>query len=137
MLSTRRWLTIGLTIGGALSGAAFGIVLTRLGKIVTDAPSATLGNYAWNAAVFGLIGGAVSPVVSWATLRRVPLWRTVTEPLGYAVAGGSAAVILGAPLLLLVLPPLGLIVGFARLARRYQASPSLLASRESECQSGI
>ena len=65
MLSTRRWLKIGLTIGGALSGAAFGIVLTRLGKIVTDAPSATLGNYAWNAAVFGLIGGAVSPVVSF------------------------------------------------------------------------
>ena len=117
-----------MTIGGALGGAAFGIFLTRLGKIGADAPPGTLGNYAWNAAVFGVIAAIVSPLATWTTLRRVPLWRTVVEPLAYAVAGGSAAVVLGAPLLLFVLPPVGLALGFARLARRYP-DPQQLSSQ--------
>jgi len=128
-LKTRRWLKFGLTIAGALGGAAFGIVLTRLGKIVTGAPPATLANYAWNAAAFGVTAGVVSPVVAWAVLRRVPLWRTVVEPLAYAVAGGAAAVVIGVPVLLVVMPPVGLALGFARLARRYKEPRSLLSTR--------
>lgn len=126
--ATRRWLKVGLTVGGAVAGAAFGLVLTRLGRIAAGAPPATLGNYAWNAAVFGLIAAVVSPMVSWTALRRVPLWRTVVEPLAYAVAAGGAAVVLGAPVLTLVLPPVGLALGLARLARRYP-EPSSLPSR--------
>ncbi len=118
-LSTRRWLKVGLTVGGALAGAAFGLVLTRLGKIVAQAPPATVGNYIWNATVFGVLAGVISPIVSWSTLRRVPLWRTVVEPLAYAVAGGCAAVVLGVTALILVLPPAGLVLGFVRLQRRY------------------
>ncbi|HEY7236943.1 MAG TPA: hypothetical protein VH539_22475, partial [Gemmatimonadaceae bacterium] len=64
--ATRRWLKFGLTVGGAVAGALFGIVLTRLGKIVADAPPATLANYAWNATVFGVLAGVVSPIVSWS-----------------------------------------------------------------------
>jgi predicted transporter len=126
-LSTRRWLKLGLAVGGAVAGAAFGIVLTRLGKIVAGAPPATLANYAWNAAVFGVLAGIVSPVVSWSVLRRVPLWRTVIEPLTFAVAGGVAAVIFAAPVLLFVLPPAGLVLGFVRLQRRYP-DPHALSS---------
>jgi len=118
-LSTRRWLKVGLTVTGALTGAAFGIVLTRLGKIVAGAPSATLANYAWNAAIFGVAAGVISPLVSWSALRRVPLWRTVVEPLAYALAGGAVAVVLAAPVLLLALPPAGLVIGVLRLHRRY------------------
>jgi len=118
-LATRRWLKLALTVSGALAGAVFGIVLTRLGKIVAGAPPATLANYAWNAIAFGTLAGIVSPIVSWTALRRAPLWRTVAEPLAYAVAGGGVAVILGAPVLLLILPPAGLAIGFSRLARRH------------------
>jgi hypothetical protein len=64
----------------------------------------------------------VSPVITWSGLRRVPLWRTVAEPLAAAVAGGCGAVILGVPVLILVLPPIGLALGFANLRRRYPAS---------------
>lgn len=127
--STRRWLKVGLSVGGAVAGAAFGVALTRLGKIAAGAPPATLANYAWNAAVFGLVAGIVSPVVSWSVLRRVPLWRTVIEPLAFALAGGSAAVILGAPALLLVLPPAGLVLGFLRLQRRYPDPHALPSPR--------
>ena len=118
-LGTRRFLQLGLVVAGAVSGAVFGLVLTRLGKVVTDAPPATLANYLWNAAVFAALAAIVSPVVTWTELRRVPLWRTVVEPLAAAVAGGCGAVILGVPVLILVLPPLGLALGIANLRRRY------------------
>ena len=118
-LSTRRFLQIGLVVAGAVTGAVFGVVLTRLGKIATGAPPATLANYLWNAAVFAAIAAVVSPAVTWSELRRVPLWRTLVEPLAAAVAGGCAAVILGVPVLILVLPPLGLGLGIANLRRRY------------------
>ena len=106
--STRLWLKVALTVAGVLAGAAFGVALTKLGKIIAGAPPATLENYMWNAAVFGVMAGIVSPLVSWWALRRAPLWRTVVEPLGYAVAGGGMAVLIGVPALILVLPPLGL-----------------------------
>jgi hypothetical protein len=125
--ATRRRLRAGLIIAGALAGAVFGVILTRLGKIVAGAPPATLANYAWNAAVFGILAGVTSPIVSLSALRRVPLWRTIAEPLGYAVAGGAAAVVLGIPALLLVLPPAGLVLGFANLRRRYPDSVGRIA----------
>ena len=117
--STRRWLKVGLIVTGALAGALFGIVLTRLGKIVAGAPPADLRNYLWNAAVFGVMAAIVSPLVTWSVLRRAPLWRTLVEPLGYAIAGGAAAVVLGVPALILIGPPVGLVFGFTRLRQRY------------------
>lgn len=122
LFSTRRLLTLGLVAAGAVAGAVFGLVLTRLGKIVTGAPPATLANYVWNAVVFGVIAAVVSPLVTWSTLRRAPLWRTVAEPLVAAVAGGCVAVIVGVPVLILVLPPTGLALGFTNLRRRYPES---------------
>jgi hypothetical protein len=130
--ATRRWLTFGLVIGGAAAGAVLGLVLTRLGKIVAGAPPATLANYAWNAAVFGLLAAAISPIVSWNALRRVPLWRTVIEPLGYAVAGGVTAVLAGSGVLLLALPPIGLAFGLVRLSRRYPEATALPSTRPAD-----
>lgn len=117
--STRRWLKVGLVIAGAVAGAVFGLVLTRLGKLVAGAPPADLRNYLWNAALFGATAAVVSPLVTWSVLRRAPLWRTVVEPLGYAIAGGAAAVVLGIPVVILIGPPLGLVFGFSRLQQRY------------------
>jgi hypothetical protein len=65
-------------------------------------------------------------------LRRVPVWRTVVEPLGYAIAGGVAAVIAGSGLLLLALPPIGLGLGFLRLHRRYAEPSALLSPRPAD-----
>jgi hypothetical protein len=117
--ATRRWLKIGLTLAGALAGAVFGVMLTRLGKLVAGAEEATLANYLWNASVFGLLAAVVSPLVTWTALRRVPLWRTIAEPLIWAVAGGMVSVIVGILMLVLVLPPVGLVLGFLNLRRRH------------------
>ena len=126
---TRRWLKVGLVVGGALTGAVFGIVLTRLGKIVGGAPPADLRNYLWNAGVFALMAAVLSPLVTWSALRRAPLWRTLVEPLGYAIAGGAAAVVLGIPALILIGPPVGLIFGFTRLGQRYPEQRILPAAK--------
>jgi hypothetical protein len=62
---------------------------------------------------------ASSSLAPWSALRRVPLWRTIVEPLAIAVAAGAAAVVAGVPLLLLVFPLVGLTLGFLNLRRRY------------------
>lgn len=118
-IATRRNLKIGLTVAGVAAGAVFGVALTMAGKIVASAPPATLANYVWNAAVFGVMAGILSPIVTWSALRRAPLWRTVIEPLVLAVAGAATGVVVSSPILLFVLPPAGLVLGFLHLGRAY------------------
>jgi uncharacterized membrane protein HdeD (DUF308 family) len=120
--ATRRNLKVGLAVAGVVAGAVFGVALTVLGKIVAGAPPATLANYAWNAGFFGVMAGVISPLVTWSALRRAPLWRTVVEPLVLAVAGAATSVALASPVLLLVLPPIGLALGFAHVRRAYSRS---------------
>lgn len=118
-LATRRKLKAGLVVAGALAGFVFGLILTRLGKIVAGAPPATIGNYLWNAVFLAVMAGICSPILSWAFLQRAPLWRTILEPLIWMAAGGAAAVTLGVPVLILILPPIGLAVSIWNLRRRY------------------
>ena len=124
----RRRITLWLAVAGAAAGAVVGLALTVLGKIVAGAPPATLANYAWNAAVFGTIGALLVPTVTWAGLRRVPLWRAVLEPLAAAVAGAGIGVLLGSGLLFLVLVPVAATAAVARLAHAYR-DPALPAPR--------
>jgi hypothetical protein len=65
------------------------------------------------------MSAVVSPIVAWSTLRRVPVWRTIAEPLGLAVAGGVIGVVASVPALFLGLPPVGLVLGFMHLQRRF------------------
>ena len=113
--ATRRRLKLGLVIAGAVGGAIIGAALTVLGKIVGGAPPATLANYEWNMATFGVIGAVVSPVVTWSALRRVPLWRAVTEPLVAGVAGAVVGVLVGSGPAFLILTPVGIGAAVLRL----------------------
>ena len=113
---TRLWITLGLALGGAVAGAAFGIVLTPLGKIVAGAPPADFANYVWNATVFAVFGAFLAPFVTWSGLRRVPLWRTVAEPLAGAIAGAGIGVLLTSPVIFIAGFPLGAAAAAARLA---------------------
>lgn len=115
--ATRRRLKVGLVIAGAFSGAIAGAALTFLGKVAAGAPPATLANYVWNMAAFGLIAAASSPIVTWSALRRVPLWRTVLEPLVGGIAAGTVGVLIGSGSAFLLLTPLG--IGAAVLRLRY------------------
>ena len=124
--ATRRRLKASLAIAGGSAGFVFGVILTRFAKLVASAPPATLGEYMWNGAWFATLAAVVSPVISWSFLRRAPFWRTVVEPLAWAVAAGTAALIVGVPVLILMLPPVGLTLGFLNLRRRYPDRPPAL-----------
>lgn len=127
---TRRWITAGLVLAGAASGAVVGLALTVFGKTVGGAPPADLANYLWNAGVFAAMGAAIAPVVTWTALRRAPLWRVITEPLLASVAGATLGVLMGSATLFLVLTPLGSAAAVARLhlTHRPKSSAALAPS---------
>jgi hypothetical protein len=114
--ATRQRLKIGLTIAGAVGGAIFGAALTVFGKILGGAPPATIPNYLWNMAVFGIFGMLIGPTIVWMALRRVPLWRTILEPLAAGVAGAAIGVVIVSPVLFLALPPVAIVAATIRLA---------------------
>ncbi|MFI5228878.1 MAG: hypothetical protein ACHQWU_07400 [Gemmatimonadales bacterium] len=131
-IAVRRRLKFGLIAAGIAAGALFGVALTVLGKNDAGAPPATAANYAWNAALFGVIAGVVAPIVTWSELRRVPIWRTIVEPLGLAVAGAALGVLVGSGILVLALPPAGLVAAFVLLRRRYPQESDALVTRSLE-----
>lgn len=118
--ATRRWITAGLMSGGALGGAALGIALTPLGKIVAGAPPADAANFLRNAVAFAIFGACVGPVVTWSALRNAPLWRTVVEPLIGCLVGAGAGALIGSGAVFLGLIPVGGAVAAGRLAYTYR-----------------
>jgi len=114
---TRRWITFGLVLGGAVAGTVFGLVVTPLGKIAAGAPPADAANYLWNAGIFAAIGAALAPVVTWSALRNAPLWRTIAEPLVGSLIGAGVGLLLASGPALLVLTPLAGVAAAARLER--------------------
>ena len=118
--ATRQRLKIGLVISGLVSGAIAGVAITILGKIVAGAPPATLSNYLINIAWFAAFGAVIGPTVTWTALRRVPLWRTVLEPLLAGITGAVIGVALGSPVLFLALVPIGIGAAATRLGYAYR-----------------
>jgi len=102
---------------GALGGAVIGAVLTVFGKIVAGAPPPTRANYVWNMVAFGVIGAVASPLVIWSALRRVPLWRTIAEPLAGAIAGAAIGVLVHSGWAFIILTSVG--IGSAILRLNY------------------
>jgi hypothetical protein len=117
--SVRRRLKVGLTIACALAGGVFGLALTRLAKIATEAPPAPLSEYLWNAAWMAALAAIVGPLIVWSSLRRAPLWRTIVEPLVAAVGAACLGLLIAAPMVVMFLPVVALMASFANLSRRY------------------
>ena len=122
--ATRRRLKLGLVIAGIIGGAFVGATLTTLGKLVSGAPPATLSDYVINLCWFGLFGAIIGPIVTWSALRRVPLWRTMLEPVVAGVAGAAIGVAIGSPVLSLTLIPVGIIAAVTRLGFVYSEKRS-------------
>jgi hypothetical protein len=118
--ATRRRLRVGLVIAGAVSGGIVGTAITVSGKIVAGAPPATLSNYLINVTWFGIFGAIIGPIVTWSALRRVPLWRTVLEPLVAGICGAAIGVAVGSPVLFLALVPIAIGAAAARLGFVYR-----------------
>ncbi|MEP6834047.1 MAG: hypothetical protein ABJB74_11660 [Gemmatimonas sp.] len=112
---------------GAVCGAVASLPITALGKLIAGAPPASTSTYLWNMGVLAALAAIGSPFLTWSALRRVPLWRAVTEPGIGAVAGGAIALAIGAPLGFLVLMPVGVGIAAWRLHHVYR-EPKLIPS---------
>ena len=87
----RLKITSALASLGALGGAVSGVALTYLGNVISGySVTPGLGVYAWNAGIMAGLGAVFGPPLAWIMLRRVPLWRTLTEP---AIAGLLGSVV--------------------------------------------
>lgn len=110
--------TLGLSVAGAVVGAALGVLavaglLVALGGRGADGLLVIAGGFG---AVLGLV---LAPIAAWTLMRHVPLWRAITET-GLGTALGSAAGWVLAPVIGgAALWPLALgLVGFGAAALR-------------------
>lgn len=112
---------------GAVGGALASIPLTWLGKVITEAPDpATLANYVWNMRAFAIMGALFSPVLTWSSMRRVPLWRTIIEPAIGGLVGAVLGFFSGSVGLFLILSAGGIGLAAWRLNRSYRVASPLL-----------
>ena len=105
---------------GAASGALAGVVLTFLGNLISGSPiTPGVITYSWNVGVFAVTGAIFGPPLAWSMLRRVPLWRTLTEP---ALAGviGSVVAMVAAPGLFPVIVLAAIVASACRLNYVYR-----------------
>jgi hypothetical protein len=123
---------LGLVAGGAVFGALAGAVaLTLVMTLLGWGLSGMYGDLLLEAARMGAVLGAVLfPTAGWTLLRRVPLGRALIGTFVGTVIGGILGVGLGFlawPIGVMVVPPLGAILGFLaaaiRLLRRFRAVP--------------
>ena len=111
---------------GAVCGALAAIAITAFGKLITGAPPATVSNYLWNVGAFAIIAAIGSPFLTWSALRRVPVWRAITEPALGALAGGAVALAFGMPIAFLLLMPVGIGVAAWRLQHVFRERIALM-----------
>ena len=105
---------------GAVSGALAAVVLTFLSNAIAGSPLIPgVITYSWNIGVFAVCGAVFGPPLAWSMLRRVPLWRTLTEPaLGGVV--GTLITMLTAPVLFPVIVPTAILASAWRLNYAYR-----------------
>lgn len=123
-----------LMVLGAIGGALASIPLTWIGKVIAEAPDpATLANYVWNMRVFAIMGALFSPILTWSSMRRVPLWRTIIEPALGGVVGAVLGFFSGSVGLFLMLSAGGIGLATWRLNHSYRvAGPALQPSRDDQ-----
>lgn len=112
---------------GAIGGALASIPLTWLGKVIAQAPDpTTIANYWWNMRAFAIMGALFSPVLTWSSMRRVPLWRTICEPAIGGLVGALLGILLGSVGLFLLLAAGGICLAAWRLNYSYRPTPAAI-----------
>jgi hypothetical protein len=129
-LGTRARVTALLAASGAAVGAVTSVALSFLATVVAQAtlPSGHV-QYHYGPLEFALVGAIGTPLISWLLMRRVPLWRAVTEP---AVGGvlGTLVALASIPLIHppLLAQPLLVLAGICGAALRLRYAHSASAS---------
>jgi hypothetical protein len=111
--------TAGLAVAGAVVGGVVGGLLVSLLMMVGHAAS-------WNAIGFlvgtefgAAVGFVLAPIAAWTLMRRVPLWRAITDTAIGTTIGAGIGLLLQPTFRVIALSPLVLgVVGFAAAALR-------------------
>lgn len=130
-------ITSTLAVIGAASGAGAAVVLTFLGNVIAGYPiEPGVITYSWNVGVFAVFGALLGPPLAWSMLRRVPLWRALTEPaLGGVI--GSVVAMVAAPVLFPVIVPLTIFASAWRLNRAYKDKDGSYPARLESSSKGL
>jgi hypothetical protein len=133
MTKIRRILavTLGLTLTGAIVGAAIGAIVLLGWVSATRSPGSPfpVAELLGIGAIFGAyIGAVIAPIAAWTLLRRVPLGRAIA---GAAIGTAIGAVVGG--LIAPIGPIIGGIAGFVggALYLRFIVAPRLARHRAS------
>lgn len=110
---------------GAVMGALAAIPLTMIGKVIAGADPATFANYLWNARAFGIMGALTGPLIAWAWLRRVPLWRAALQPTVGGLLGATAGMLIGVGTAFVGLAITGIGLGAWQANRAYRGMDRL------------
>jgi hypothetical protein len=112
-------ITAGLAVAGAVVGGVLGGLMVTLVMFLD-------GRARWSA--IGLLAGAgfgaevgfvLAPVAAWTLMRRVPLWRAITDTAIGTTVGAGIGLFLQPSFRVIALSPLVLgVVGFAAAALR-------------------
>jgi hypothetical protein len=99
----RFYVTALLSTLGAAVGAIAAPLLSFLATAVAQA-SLPAGRvvYFFDPAEFAVVGAIGIPVLAWILMRRVPLWRAITEP----AIGGALGLLVALASIPLLNPPL-------------------------------
>jgi hypothetical protein len=111
--------TAGLAAAGAVVGGVLGGLLVTLLMLMGRPTS-------WNAigllvgTEFGAaVGFVLAPVAAWTLMRRVPLWRAITDTAIGTTVGAGVGLLLQPSFRVIALSPMVLgVVGFAAAALR-------------------
>ena len=119
----RIYVTALLSVCGAAIGAITAPVLSFLATAVAQATLPTgRVEYFYGSLEFAIVGAIGTPVLAWLLMRRVPLWRAISEPAVGGVLGTLISLgvipLLHPPLLVQPLCVLAGIVGAAARLRR-------------------
>jgi hypothetical protein len=125
---SRRLQVTGLLAGcGALVGALTAVGLSFLATVVAQALTPTgRVEYFYSPTQFAILGAIGTPLLAWSLMRRVPLWRAISEPAIGGIIGTLVALatipLLQAPLLPALCVPLGILGAALRLRWVHRAS---------------
>ena len=105
---------LGLVVGGILGGGLIALLGFRMGDFRISAEELYYGML-----FGGATGAALAPLAAWTLMRRVPIWRAITETAVGTVVGTTIGLVLQ-PLqdTAWLSPPVLGIAGFALAAIR-------------------
>lgn len=109
---------LGSVVGGILGSALLALIGVRLGDFRISGEELYAGTV-----LGGVMGGVLAPIAAWTLVRRVPIWRAITDTAVGTVIGAMLGLIFQ-PLhdTAWLSPPLLGIGGFALAAIRLRLS---------------